>query len=136
MRLLCLRYVLDFAYYLPYCWMAVVVMRTGNGSECNNISTIKRVNPVISAYLKLSPETSPVEWLQQNGFTYCGYCNCSGTKNYKYSKNEYIIYYLPKPRLYHIKLQNHYLDKNQPLSTLCQKLRSLGIVNSESLSAS
>ena len=57
---------------------------------------------------------------------YIGKCNCSGTVNRKFKKDKYIIYFLPKRREFHIKEGNNYLVKNQPLSTLCSKLKSLG----------
>lgn len=65
-----------------------------------------------------------------NGFSYCGYCNCTGTRNYKYEKDGYIVYYMPKRKLYHIKYKNSYIEKNQPLSTLCEKLKLLGVIDS------
>ena len=66
-----------------------------------------------------------------NGFKLIGTCNCSGTKNYKYEKNGYIVYHVKKRMLYHIKHNNNYLVKNQPLSTLCSKLKSLGLIGSD-----
>ena len=32
--------------------------------------------------------------------------------------------------MYHIKFQNNYLEKYQPISTLCEKLKSLGLTDS------
>lgn len=64
------------------------------------------------------------------GFTYAGQCNCSGTKNLKYSKDGYIVYYIKKRKTFHIKQGNNYLVKNQPESILCEKLKSLGLVDS------
>jgi hypothetical protein len=64
------------------------------------------------------------------GFTYCGYCNCTGTRNNKYEKDGYIIYYQPKRKLYHLKYNNSYIIKNEPITTLCQKLKSLGLIDS------
>lgn len=66
-----------------------------------------------------------------NGFRLIGTCNCSGTKNYKYEKNGYIVYHVKKRSLYHIKFNDSYIVKNQPISTLCQKLKSLSLVDSE-----
>lgn len=66
-----------------------------------------------------------------NGFTLIGTCNCSGTKNYKYQKDGYIVYYIKKRSLYHIKFNNNYLVKNQPIKTLCEKLISLGLTDSK-----
>lgn len=66
-----------------------------------------------------------------NGFTLIGTCNCGGIKNYKYKKGDYIIYHVKKRSLYHIKYKNNYLVKNQPINTLCQKLKSLSLVDSE-----
>ena len=66
-----------------------------------------------------------------NGFKLIGSCNCSGTKNYKYEKNGYIVYHVKKRQMYHIKYKNNYLVKNQPISTLCSQLVSLGLVESE-----
>jgi len=63
-------------------------------------------------------------------FTYIGKCNCNGTTNYKYQKDGYIVYHLPKKRMYHLKFQNNYLEKYQPVSTLCEKLKSLGLTDS------
>lgn len=65
-----------------------------------------------------------------DGFTYCGSCNCSGTKNMKYEKDGYIVYHLPKRNIFHLKFNNNYILKNEPLSTLCDKLKSLGLVES------
>jgi len=69
-----------------------------------------------------------------NGFKLIGKCNCSGTANYKYEKNGYIVYHVKKRKMYHIKFQNGYLVKNQPINTLCQKLKSLGLVDGEDCS--
>lgn len=69
-----------------------------------------------------------------NGFTLIGSCNCSGTKNYKYEKNGYIIYHLKKRSTYHIKFNNNYIIKNEPIKTLCQQLKSLGLVDLEDCS--
>ncbi len=64
------------------------------------------------------------------GFNYIGKCNCSGVRNLKYQKGQYIVYYQPKKKRYHLKEKNNYLVKNQPLSTLCEKLKSLGLTDS------
>ena len=58
---------------------------------------------------------------------YVGMCKCGGTTNRKYQKGKYLIYYLPKKQVYHIKEANQYLVKSQPIATLCQKLESLGL---------
>lgn len=65
-----------------------------------------------------------------NGFKLIGSCNCTGTKNYKYEKNGYVVYHVKKRSLFHIKHRNSYIEKNQPISLLCEKLRSLGLVES------
>lgn len=65
-----------------------------------------------------------------NGFKYIGHCNCTGTRNWKYEKNGFIVYYLKKRSSYHIKHENSYILKNQPIATLCEKLKSLGLVES------
>jgi hypothetical protein len=64
------------------------------------------------------------------GFQYIGSCNCTGVKNMKYEKEGYIVYYIPKRKIYHIKHGNHYISKNQPILTLCEKLKSLGLTDS------
>lgn len=69
-----------------------------------------------------------------NGFTLIGKCNCSGTANYKYEKNGYIVYHVKKRKMYHIKYLNNYIIKNEPIETLCQKLKSLSLVDSEDCS--
>jgi hypothetical protein len=61
------------------------------------------------------------------GFNYIGSCNCTGTKNLKYQKGNYIIYHLPKRKTFHLKEGNTYAYKNQPISTLCEKLKLLGL---------
>jgi len=66
-----------------------------------------------------------------NGFRLIGSCNCSGTKNYKYEKDGYIVYHVKKRSLYHIKHLNNYIVKNEPIKTLCSKLKSLGLIESE-----
>ena len=66
-----------------------------------------------------------------NGFTLIGHCNCSGTKNYKYEKNGYTVYHVKKRSLYHIKYKNGYIVKNEPIKTLCSKLKFLGLTESE-----
>lgn len=57
---------------------------------------------------------------------YAGTCNCGGVKNIKYQKGKYVIYFIPKRKVFHIKEQNNYLVKSQPIATLCEKLKSLG----------
>ena len=64
------------------------------------------------------------------GFKYIGSCNCTGVKNLKYERSGYIVYYIKKRNLFHIKFQNNYIAKNQPILTLCAKLKSLGLVES------
>jgi hypothetical protein len=64
-------------------------------------------------------------------FAYIGSCNCDGVRNLKYEKNGYIVYLRPKKKVYHIKFNNNYLVKYQPYSTLCQKLKSLGLTDSD-----
>ncbi len=64
------------------------------------------------------------------GFQYIGKCNCSGVLNMKYQKGNYIVYYQPKRKVYHLKEKNNYLVKSQPIATLCEKLKSLGLVES------
>ena len=59
--------------------------------------------------------------------TYAGSCRCGGTKNLKYNKGKYLIYFLPKKQVYHIKEANQYIVRSQPIATLCQKLESLGL---------
>lgn len=66
-----------------------------------------------------------------NGFRLIGSCNCSGTKNYKYEKDGYIVYHVKKRSLYHIKQGNNYIIKNEPIKTLCSQLKKLGLVSSE-----
>ena len=66
-----------------------------------------------------------------DGFKYIGSCNCGGTKNMKYAKDGYLVYYLPKRKTYHLKYINDYLVKNQPIATLCEKLKSLGLTELE-----
>jgi len=60
-------------------------------------------------------------------FTYCGSCNCNGTRNLKYCKDGVIVYYQPKRKTFHIKRENNYLIKNEPISKLCATLKSLGV---------
>jgi hypothetical protein len=66
-----------------------------------------------------------------NGFTLIGRCNCSGTTNYKYEKAGYIVYHVKKRSKYHIKYNGGYIVRDQPISTLCSKLKSLGLVSSD-----
>jgi len=65
-----------------------------------------------------------------DGFTYVGSCNCGGVRNVKYQKGKYIVYYIKKGNRYHLKEKNNYLVKNQPITTLCERLKSLGLVDS------
>lgn len=58
---------------------------------------------------------------------YAGSCRCGGTKNLKYQVQNYLIYYLPKKGVYHIKEGSNYITRSQPIATLCQKLESLGL---------
>lgn len=64
-------------------------------------------------------------------FRYCGYCNCTGTRNNRYEKDGYIVYHMPKRNQYHIKHNGTYIIKNEPIKTLCLKLKSLGINEDE-----
>ena len=57
---------------------------------------------------------------------YIGKCTCGGTVNRKFKKDKYVIYFLPKRKEFHIKEGNNYIEKNQPIATLCPKLKSLG----------
>ena len=70
-------------------------------------------------------------------FSYCGRCNCTGTLNVKYEHKGFIIYHLPKRKLFHLKKDNHYLVKNEPINNLCEKLKQhCGIGLAECSSAS
>lgn len=109
----------------------------------NNKQLIKAVDNIQARVLlgglqtdKPVVEFSAHDYLSSQGFVYSGFCRCSGTQNYKYSKGNYIVYFLPKRKTYHLKFLNNYLIKNEPVATLCPKLKSLGIVNSEYSSAS
>lgn len=61
-----------------------------------------------------------------NDVKYEGKCSCGGTKNLKYKKGDYLIYSLPKRKTFHVKQGNNYIQKNQPIETLCEVLTSLG----------